>query len=38
MAGRAPVAFGLEIAPGIGLGRSFVSGLLDAFLFVRFLL
>ena len=35
---RAPVAFGLEIAPGIWLGRSFVSGLLDVFLFVRFVL
>lgn len=35
---RAPVTFGLELAPGLWLGRDFVSGLLDAFLFVRVLL
>lgn len=35
---RAPVAFGLEIAPGVWLARNFASELLDVFLFVRFLL
>ena len=35
---RVPITFGLELAPGIWLGRDFVSGLLDVFLFVRFLL
>ena len=34
---RAPVTFGLELAPGLWFGRDFVSGLLDVFLFVRFL-
>ena len=34
---KAPVNFGLELAPGIWVGN-YVSGLLDAFLFVRFLL
>ena len=35
---RAPVTFGLEIAPGIWLGQNFSESLLDVFLFVRFLL
>jgi hypothetical protein len=35
---RAPVSFGIELAPGLWLGRDFVSGLLDVFLFVRILL
>lgn len=35
---RAPVEFGLEVAPGIWLAPSFVSGLLDALVFVRFVL
>ncbi len=35
---RAPVSFGLELAPGLWLGRDFVSGLLDVFVFMRFLL
>lgn len=35
---RLPITFGLELAPGLWLGRDFVSGLLDVFLFVRFLL
>jgi len=33
---RAPVNFGLELAPGIWVGN-YVTGLFDAFLFVRFL-
>ncbi|MBC8134239.1 MAG: DUF3996 domain-containing protein [Deltaproteobacteria bacterium] len=33
---RAPVSFGLEIAPGIAVGQNFTDGLLDVFLFVRF--
>jgi len=35
---RAPVTFGLEIAPGLWVGQHFSDGLLDVFLFVRFLL
>lgn len=33
---RAPVNFGLELAPGMWVG-SYLSGLFDAFLFVRFI-
>jgi len=35
---QAPITFGLEVAPGLWFGDGFVAGLLDAFLFVRFLL
>jgi hypothetical protein len=34
---RLPINFGLEVAPGVWLGRDFATGLLDVFLFVRFL-
>jgi hypothetical protein len=34
---RAPVTFGLELAPGVLFG-SYVEGLFDAFLFVRYVL
>lgn len=35
---RAPVTFGLEIAPGLWFAQDFADGLLDVFLFVRFLI
>lgn len=35
---RAPFTFGLELAPGLWLSPDFVDGLLDVFLFGRFLL
>lgn len=35
---RAPVAFGLELAPGVRVGQNEVSELLDLFLFGRFYL
>jgi hypothetical protein len=35
---RAPLTFGIELAPGVWFGEGFVGGLLDAAIFFRFLL